>query len=89
MKKRGTIKMKYLKIKRNLKVSHDFFPRPLIFKLHQEVLKFNDTYMSWSSRKADLVTNILNLENRSLRVPVFLNLRKNLTLLCLLAYSFL
>ena len=28
-----------------------FAPRPLIFKLQQEVLKFNDIFVSWSSPK--------------------------------------
>ena len=45
-----------------LKIS--FAPRPLIFKLQQVVLKFNDIYVSWSSPKIDLETNFLNLENR-------------------------
>ena len=36
---------------------------PLIFKLQQEVRKFNDICVSWSSPKIDLVTNFLNLEN--------------------------
>ena len=40
-----------------------FAPRPLIFKLQQEVLKFNDICVSWSSPKTDLETNFLNLEN--------------------------
>ena len=30
----------------NRKAAHSFAPRPLIFKLKQEVLKFNDIYMS-------------------------------------------
>ena len=42
---------------------HNF--RPLIFKLQQEALKFNDMCVSWSSPKTDVVTNFLNLENRS------------------------
>ena len=50
----------------NRKATHSFAPRPLIFKLQQEVLKFNDICVSWSSPKTDLVTNLLNLENRSL-----------------------
>ena len=49
----------------NRKATHSFAPRPLIFKLQQEVLKFNDICVSWSSPKTDLVTNFLNLENRS------------------------
>ena len=44
--------------------THSLTPRPLIFKLQQEVLKFNDICVSWSSRKTDLVID-LNAENRS------------------------
>ena len=40
-------------------------PRPLIFKLQREVLKFNGTSVSWSSPKTELETNFLNLENQS------------------------
>ena len=36
-----------------------------IFKLQQEVLNFSDICVSWNSPKTDLVTNFLNLENRS------------------------
>ena len=49
----------------NRKATHSFAPKPLIFKLQQEILKFNDICVSWSSPKTDLVTNFLNLENRS------------------------
>ena len=42
-----------------------FAPRALIFKLQQEVLKFNGICVNWSSRKTDLVTNFLNFENRN------------------------
>ena len=45
----------------NRKVTPSFAPRPLIFKLLQEVLKFNAIYMSWSSPKTDLLTNFLKL----------------------------
>ena len=48
-----------------------FAPRHLIFKLKQEVLKFNDICVSWSSPKNDLVTNFLDLENRSFENEVF------------------
>ena len=51
--------------KNNRKVTHVFTPRPLFFKLQQEALKFNDICMSWSSPKTDLMTNFLNLKNRS------------------------
>ena len=44
-------------LKKNRKATHSFAPRPLIFKLQPEVLKFNDICLSWSSPKADLVTN--------------------------------
>ena len=49
----------------NRKATHSFAPRSMIFKLQQEVLKFNNTCVSLSSPKTDLVTNFLNLENRS------------------------
>ena len=49
----------------NRKATLSFAPRTLIFKLQQEVLKFNDICMSWSSPKTDLMTNFLNPENRS------------------------
>ena len=45
--------------------THIFAPRPLIFKLQQEDIKFNDTCVSWSFPKTDLVTNFLNLQYRS------------------------
>ena len=35
----------------NRKASYTFAPRPLTFKLQQEVLKFNDIFESWSSTK--------------------------------------
>ena len=47
----------------NRKATHNFAPRLLIFKLQQEVLKFND--VSWSFPKTDLVTRFLNVANRS------------------------
>ena len=50
----------------NRKATHSFASRPLILKLQEEVLKFNDIWVSWSSPKTDLETNLLNLENRSL-----------------------
>ena len=53
----------------SLPVPRSPFPAPLFkdsrFKLQQKVLKFNDICVSWSSPKTDLVTNFLNLENRS------------------------
>ena len=35
----------------NRKITHSFVPRPLIFKLQHNVLKFNDIFVSWSSPK--------------------------------------
>ena len=37
--------------KNNRKATHSFAPRPLIFKLQQEVLKLKDTCVSWSPKK--------------------------------------
>ena len=47
----------------NRKATRTFASRYLIFKLQQEVLKFNDICVSWSSPKTDLEKNFLNLEN--------------------------
>ena len=46
--------------------NNSFATRPLIFKLQQEVLKFNDICLNWSSPKTGLVTTFLHLENRTL-----------------------
>ena len=46
-------------------ITHSFVPRPLIFKLTQEVLKFSDIWLSWSFPKANLKINFVNLENQS------------------------
>ena len=48
----------------NGKATHGFAPRTLIFKLQQDVLKFNNICVSWSSLQTDLETNFLNPENR-------------------------
>ena len=55
------------------KVTYRFAPRPLICKLQQEVLKFSDICMRWSSSKTDLMKKLLNPENWILRKSVFLN----------------
>ena len=47
------------------KVTHCFALRPLIFKLEQEILKFNNVCVSRGFTKTDMVTNFLSLENRS------------------------
>ena len=65
--------MEFLTLKRhnsfqnqnNRKARHGFAPRPLIFKLQQKVLKFNEICMSWSSLNTDLEIKFLNLENQS------------------------
>ena len=44
------------------KATHGFAPNPQTFNLQQEVLKFNDICVSWSSPKSDLETNFLNFE---------------------------
>ena len=49
----------------NREATHSFAHRPLVFKLQQEVSKFNVICVSWSSPKTDLETNCLHLENRS------------------------
>ena len=41
------------------------FPRPLILKLQQQVLKFNHICVSWNSPKTDLMTSLENLKNNS------------------------
>ena len=58
--------------KNNRKATHSFVPRPLIFILQKEALKFNDIYVIWRFPKTDLVT-ILNLENQSFENIVFLH----------------
>ena len=51
--------------KSNSKVTHAFAPRPLIFKLQQNVLKFSDIFLSWSSPKIKLETKLPDLEEQS------------------------
>ena len=50
---------------KNRKATHSFALRSLIFKMQEEVLKFNDICVSCSSPKTDLEMNFLNLESRS------------------------
>ena len=66
-----TLKHNYFQNENNRKATHSFAPRPLIFKLQQEVLKFNDICVSWSSQKSDLETNFLNSENRNFEYFTF------------------
>ena len=47
-----------------IKVKYIFTPGLLTFKLQQEVLKFSDICVSWSSPKTELVINFLKPENR-------------------------
>ena len=54
-----------IKNQNNRKATQIFALRLLIFKLQEKVWKFSDNCVSWSSPKTDLVTNFLNLQNRS------------------------
>ena len=47
-------------------VTQTFEPKILIFNFQQEVLKFSDICVSWSSPKTDLRIKFLNSENGSL-----------------------
>ena len=58
-------------ISNNRKTTNSFAPRPLIFKLQGEVLKFNDICVSWNSLKTDLETIFFNLRNRSFKNASF------------------
>ena len=49
----------------NGKATYNFAPRTLIFILQQEVLKFSDICVSWSSLKTDPLTIFLTLGNLS------------------------
>ena len=59
--------------KNNRKATHRFAPRPLIFKLEQEVRKFNDICVSWSSPKTELERTFLTSKIEVLSTSVFLN----------------
>ena len=66
-KKHGIFDFKtslFLSNENNRKATHSFVPRPLTFQLQLITSKFNDICVSWSSPKTDLVTNVLNPENR-------------------------
>ena len=63
----------YIFFKNNRKTTYCFALRPLIFKLQQEVLKFNNLCVSWSSPKTDLEANFLSPEIEVLKTLVFLN----------------
>ena len=43
------------------KTEHSFSAGPVICKLQQEVLKFNDICLSWSLPKTDLEINFLKV----------------------------
>ena len=75
----------------NRKATHGFAPRPLIFKLQQEVLKLKDICMSWSFPKADLETKFFDLEKYKFWERQFFSivtLSKYLTFLYWLIYLF-
>ena len=69
--------------------SHSFAPRTLVFKLQQELLKFNDICVNWSYPKTHLVTNFLNPQNRSFENVSIVTSSKCLTFLHLITYLFL
>ena len=46
-------------------------PDPWFLSWNNKFEKFTDICMSWSSRKTDLKTNFLNLENRSFQCVTF------------------
>ena len=60
-----------LKRRNSFQNRNSFAHRPLTFKLQQEVWKFNDICVRWSSPKTDLETNFLNLENRRFEYVTF------------------
>ena len=55
------------------KATHNLAIRPLIFKLQQEVWKFNDIWVSWSCSETDLETIFINAENRNFVYVFFPN----------------
>ena len=62
--KLGTVGPVQQKIKlpsSNRKATHSFTPRPLIFKLQEDILKLNDICVSWISPKTGLVRNSFKL----------------------------
>ena len=59
--------------KSSRKATHSFDSRSLIFKLQQEVWKFNGICVCWSFPKSDLKANFLNLWSRGLSTWLFLN----------------
>ena len=54
------------------KATHSFPPGPLMFKLKQEVIKFNDIYVGWRSPKTRMKTNFQTHKIEVLRVSAFL-----------------
>ena len=49
----------------NTKATRTFAPRPLTFKLQEELVEINNICVNRSSPKTDLVITLLNPENRS------------------------
>ena len=73
----------------NGKATYNFAPRTLIFILQQEVLKFSDICVSWSSLKTDLPTIFLTLSNLSFENVSIVTLGKYLTFLYLITNLFI
>ena len=63
--------MVHLSNKNISKATNSFALRPLIFKLQQEVWKFNDICVSWSTSKTYPYKNFLNLENLNFEYVTF------------------
>ena len=51
------------KFKKDREIRHSFAPRPLLYKLQQNVLNFHSFCVSWSSPNIDLGTCFLDFEN--------------------------
>ena len=62
-----------LQNKNNEKVTLSFTPTPLIFKLQQNVLKFNDIWLSWSSPKLTWRQTFWTYKIEVLTTSLFLN----------------
>ena len=80
------------KIKNNRKNTHNFAPRPLIYKLQKKVWKFNHICVSWSSRKNWPGDKMFKLKKWKFWVRHFFSivpLSKYLTFLYWITYLFL
>ena len=60
--------------KNNRKATHNFAHKPLIFKLQEDVWKFNGIYVTLSYPKADLETKLFKLLQSNFEVPHFFSI---------------